>query len=1316
MMDPRQFAEWLRTDIFLPVVLVIGSEAAKSKVREAHGLSLAELFAPFGGQYRKLSASYQVLDRHMRADSLHVRFADADSASQWSVAHADKVGSWMVESSAPASLFRDARTALTPPTPWYEQWRLAICRSLRWSEHEGIDQPCAVLLVASSKEKDPVQVLQGLLNAVHMPPLCQQGVLEPVPARAVVLLHDLSDAASPQASELEAKLQKVRAEFQPHPVVAVKLGGSPTAEASTEVQALFRPHVTARGAPPPPPAPAGAAGGGAADSGASGGDGAGAAAAAAQPGERLTKEDLDSLAHAAAEVITRSAVPWMEMQLQQLENQIAQSRKGFKNQLKYLWRKPRESEGGKSPRQRTVDGDNPVYSLQTVEGQMRMAGDLTFLLRDYDTACGYYRNVVNDFKQDRSFKHAAGAYEFWGICSYITGQARSEWTRCMESAYDHYLSAQASRHAMRCLVLHQAMASDCAEIGTRFMKVNMDLPDGGLRNALAYEQAGQWYCQAGLARKGAFHVVLAGHTFNKLGFKRLALFSYQAVASTYMSKHWNHITDHFQFTMGRQAFGLGLLEESMMHFTNLLNSFTTSDKRLGIHSDRENTYIKEFQFVVKSWTEKQGSADAAKRTFDIQIPSISPQILVLLPCDETSSTESPPLQPQPPAPPTGLPQAPLPQSGPDGDKQGEQAAVAAVPWDKLAERVQKDLSSEERQELQWRSTRSGRTLDVLQRSVSVGAQVFVELELTNPMRVAISLSRARLGGDLAEADGSVPTSEAAVVDFPALDLELAPLETRKVRLVAVPRREGLLTLRSVSWSLFGQVACIRPLQVKGRRLRATVEQRASPEGVYGQDHRLELRVRSGLPQLQAQLDGWPASGSESLLQGELRSCTLVIRTGGEQDPVSCRSRLRILASHPASLAFAVQSASASGGTAPQMAYAGDMLTIEACAEEAAWSELRIPATLRGDQVGRHQVRVCLLAEPTTSCPEGRKPKERRQWVTLEESLVVRPSLSVSLRPSPSYRQAGRVVLAVSLENRAAPATEPLEVCGVRCAAAGEGGEQGAAAQDRELVLEDCTPSGAGSLRLVFGQAAQLLFALAAEASGSAAVATGEVAEAARGSAPRLRLLAASRAAVTAAAPSSRSTKASGGGPAESAAPDRVDLVVSWRTQSGLTGECYALQVPCERPALTSPCPLEVHILAPDTATLGADALVPVTLRLRNTSAVGPVSCYFSVEHVPEFQWLGCERSEVVKLPPLASHTAELLVYFPAAGVYNVNRFRFFVVAMPPVLGAMPASEQAPLAFGVPVERLVHVRPAGAEEKASPSQVATGDVEVQAAAC
>ncbi|CAJ1417220.1 unnamed protein product [Effrenium voratum] len=91
---------------------------------------------------------------------------------------------------------------------------------------------------------------------------------------------------------------------------------------------------------------------------------------------------------------------------------------------------------------------------------------------------------------------------------------------------------------MRALVLHQAMVCDLRDAALRLMKVNGDLPDNNLRNALILEQAGQLYHASGSPRKGAFHLVLAGHTYNKLGFKRLALFTYQAVVDLYLGKGW----------------------------------------------------------------------------------------------------------------------------------------------------------------------------------------------------------------------------------------------------------------------------------------------------------------------------------------------------------------------------------------------------------------------------------------------------------------------------------------------------------------------------------------------------------------------------------------------------------------------------------------------------------------------------------------------------------------------------------------------------------------------------------------------------------
>merc|ERR1719253_1293969 len=111
--------------------------------------------------------------------------------------------------------------------------------SLRWSEHEGLDQPVTALLVVSSKESDPVFLFEQLLHSSNMPPLCTQGVLDPVPARAAVLLHDLADPDSPSTQELFAKLDLVRARFSPHLCLVAQINRG--TEPSPEVQELFRP-------------------------------------------------------------------------------------------------------------------------------------------------------------------------------------------------------------------------------------------------------------------------------------------------------------------------------------------------------------------------------------------------------------------------------------------------------------------------------------------------------------------------------------------------------------------------------------------------------------------------------------------------------------------------------------------------------------------------------------------------------------------------------------------------------------------------------------------------------------------------------------------------------------------------------------------------------------------------------------------------------------------------------------------------------------------------------------------------------------------
>ena len=111
-----------------------------------------------------------------------------------------------------------------------------------------------------------------------------------------------------------------------------------------------------------------------------------------------------------------------------------------------------------------------------------------------------------------------------------------------------------------------------------------------------------------------------------------------------------------------------------------------------------------------------------------------------------------------------------------------------------------------------------------------------------------------------EGPGSYPAQWAqhgGCVSKASQKVVLEPLETKRVRLLAIPRRQGLFRIRGISWKLFDQIHCHRPLIVKGRRLRSTLSQRASQEGQYSVDHRLQVRVRETLPQVTVQLEGWP---------------------------------------------------------------------------------------------------------------------------------------------------------------------------------------------------------------------------------------------------------------------------------------------------------------------------------------------------------------------------------------------------------------------------------------------------------------------------
>lgn len=84
--------------------------------------------------------------------------------------------------------------------------------------------------------------------------------------------------------------------------------------------------------------------------------------------------------------------------------QVSATRKGLKNQLKNFWFSGTKRSDGPEVG-RTDDGQYPYTST---EAQIRLLGDLAFMLRDYELALSNYRLLAGDYRGDKAWKHLAG--------------------------------------------------------------------------------------------------------------------------------------------------------------------------------------------------------------------------------------------------------------------------------------------------------------------------------------------------------------------------------------------------------------------------------------------------------------------------------------------------------------------------------------------------------------------------------------------------------------------------------------------------------------------------------------------------------------------------------------------------------------------------------------------------------------------------------------------------------------------------------------------------------------------------------------------
>lgn len=115
-------------------------------------------------------------------------------------------------------------------------------------------------------------------------------------------------------------------------------------------------------------------------------------------GRSFSQNDRNAIKTTLKKLIEKQILPFIEKKIRNLEVSISNTKKGLKNQLKSLWKKPERGEN---------DGLKDGFKMNKEELEMRNLIDLAFVSQDYETAMNNTKYPYGDFKKCKAWRHAA---------------------------------------------------------------------------------------------------------------------------------------------------------------------------------------------------------------------------------------------------------------------------------------------------------------------------------------------------------------------------------------------------------------------------------------------------------------------------------------------------------------------------------------------------------------------------------------------------------------------------------------------------------------------------------------------------------------------------------------------------------------------------------------------------------------------------------------------------------------------------------------------------------------------------------------------
>ncbi|XP_050228133.1 uncharacterized protein LOC126677515 [Mercurialis annua] len=422
---------------------------------------------------------------------------------------------------------------------WFEGFNKELVHTVSFSDHEAFDHPVACLLVVSSKDEQPINRFIDLFNTNKLPPLLNDGAMDPKILKHYLLVHDNQDGSSEKATKLLAEMKNTFGANDCH-MLCINSSEDERIEHQENLWA-FCSYALRR------------------------------QKSMASPnqllGGFLNIDDLDEIKDLMQELSSKHIIPYMEQKVRVLNQQVSSTRKGFKNQIKNLWWRK-----GKEDTQESLDG--PMYTFNSIESQIRALGDYAFMLRDYELALSNYRLISTDYKLDKAWKCYAGVQEMMGLAYFLLDQSKKEAEYCMENAFNTYLKIGSSgqQNAIRCGLwwVEMLKARDQhREAATVYFRIcNEEL----LHSAVMLEQASYCYLSSHppMLHKYGFHLVLSGDRYKKCDQIKHAIRTYRRAISVYKGTTWSYIKDHVYFHIGQWYGFLGMYDVAVAHLLEVL--------------------------------------------------------------------------------------------------------------------------------------------------------------------------------------------------------------------------------------------------------------------------------------------------------------------------------------------------------------------------------------------------------------------------------------------------------------------------------------------------------------------------------------------------------------------------------------------------------------------------------------------------------------------------------------------------------------------------------------------------------------------------